>query len=262
MSSCNHCKNPATYRCNRCLAVCYCGRECQRADYPTHKTGCRLSSGTKTETSPGIKADYFSSKTETSPKAGTKPEVETSPKAESKPETKTLPKSGTLPKSTPGVDKAVKALLANLYASQSPEDIVKAMSVDSPFKRQKDALSLRLQGGVAARKLFLKALTKRPLDINTTRGFVLIYSTMEALERDLDSKEKEGDLLDLKPIAVDKLLSLWPSKQNIEQYRNDPNMFYICVCTHLPLSSLRSDLKDMTICHCVIVLDRKVCFAS
>jgi hypothetical protein len=41
MSECTRCKQPnAAHKCGRCRIVHYCSRDCQRADWPTHKTMC------------------------------------------------------------------------------------------------------------------------------------------------------------------------------------------------------------------------------
>jgi hypothetical protein len=38
---CPKCNKPAPHKCSKCLAVCYCSRECQLSHWPEHKTHCK-----------------------------------------------------------------------------------------------------------------------------------------------------------------------------------------------------------------------------
>lgn len=48
LTACARCKKSeqpeALKRCGRCLQVCYCSADCQKADWPTHKKACKKSS--------------------------------------------------------------------------------------------------------------------------------------------------------------------------------------------------------------------------
>ena len=39
-SECNRCRKPATMKCSKCKCIYYCGQECQRMDWLTHKPTC------------------------------------------------------------------------------------------------------------------------------------------------------------------------------------------------------------------------------
>ena len=39
---CSRCGDPASMKCSRCFRTHYCGRDCQRAHWPTHKLKCGI----------------------------------------------------------------------------------------------------------------------------------------------------------------------------------------------------------------------------
>lgn len=146
--------------------------------------------------------------------------------------------------------------MANFYASQSSEDICKAMLDNPDYKRRKDDIEQRLNGGIGVKELFLRAIKSSSIENN---AYVLLYQSLQAIGRCLDNKEQEGDFLGLHSTTVDELLKSSPNKANLQKHKNDTNMIYLSVSTNLPLSMMRPDLKDITVSHCVTVLTRNNC---
>jgi hypothetical protein len=296
-NKCNHCHEPAFHRCGRCHNIYYCSQHCQRLDYSVHKQVCppvlksspskdtqplpvqeKESSTDKTKNSSSQKYSTenkessqsstssmeYSTETKESSKNSSSSQTRTNTSKQGHSAETTQTKNSNLNNEATGQswnfvsDSPFGDMMASFYANLSPTEIAKGLLENPNYKHRKDCLDLRLAGGGPVKGLFLRAIKNRFIS-KSDRAFVLIYGSIQAIDRDLDNKMQEGDFLGLQAIPVDDLLSSWQSKQNLEQFRDDLSMIYVSVCTYLPLSTMQKDLKDMTICHCITVFSRKEC---
>lgn len=137
--------------------------------------------------------------------------------------------------------------MVDYYATKTPQEICNKLLEDPEYKARKDIINSRLTGQTVL-ELLLEANGKSNGQI-TDNGVVLLFQSLQALIRCLDKKQLEGDFITMQCISLDEMLTVWPNSEKLKT--KDTDYLYVSVATQIPLSALRSDLKNITISHCL-----------